>query len=106
MGHATSRTKAIGMRGNSGHLRQRGFGLGEPQGHVHGTVQVDRGGQFRSGLLTLVYPSVEEAEPQVAMRLERAHAKFLSQGQGLVVVGFGLPDLRGLSMCGDVTEEM
>ena len=23
------------------HLRQRGFGLGEPEGHVHGTVEVD-----------------------------------------------------------------
>ena len=31
------------------HLRQCGFGLGEPEGHVHGAVQVDGGGQGGAG---------------------------------------------------------
>ena len=58
-----------GMRGNSGHLRQRGFGLGEPQGHVHGTIHLDRGGQFHPGLLSLASGGVERAERQVAIKL-------------------------------------
>ena len=31
------------------HLRQGGFGLGQPEGHVHGTVEVDGGGQGGAG---------------------------------------------------------
>jgi hypothetical protein len=30
---------------SSGHLRQRGFGLGQPEGHVHSAVQLDSGRQ-------------------------------------------------------------
>ena len=35
------------------HLRQRRFGLGQPEGHVHGAVQLDGGGQRGAGLLRL-----------------------------------------------------
>ena len=34
------------------HLRQCGFGLGQPEGHVHGPVEVDGGGQGGAGLLS------------------------------------------------------
>jgi hypothetical protein len=34
------------------HLRQRRFGLGQPEGHVHGAVEVDGGSQGGAGLLT------------------------------------------------------
>jgi hypothetical protein len=34
------------------YLRQSGFGLGEPAGHVHGAVQVDSGGQGGTGRLS------------------------------------------------------
>jgi hypothetical protein len=37
------------------------------------------------------------------MRLERAHAGILGQGEGLVAMG-GLVDVRGRAMRGDVTE--
>jgi len=67
-----------GMRSDSGHLRQRRLGLGEPEGHVHGAIHLNRGGQFRPSLLTLVRPGVEGAETQVAMRLQRAHAQLIS----------------------------
>jgi hypothetical protein len=71
-------------------LRQGGFRLGQPKGHLHGTVEVDRGAQLRLRLLPLAGLGVEGAESQVAMRLQRAHAQFLGQGQGLAVVGGGL----------------
>jgi len=42
-------------------FRQRGFGLGEPQGHRHGAIHLDCGGQFRPGLLALAGGGVESA---------------------------------------------
>jgi len=42
----------------------------------------------------------------MAVRLERAHAEFLGQGQGLAVAGFGLLTLWGIAMCGNVAEEV
>ena len=35
----------------SRHLRQCGFGLGQPEGHVHGAVHLDGSGQLSAGLL-------------------------------------------------------
>src|SRR5262249_25525077 len=40
------------------HLRQCGFGLGQPEGHVHGAVEVDGGGQGGAGLLPMASRSV------------------------------------------------
>src|SRR6516225_7568306 len=34
----------------------------------------------------------------MAMRLERAHAQFLGEGQGLLVVGFGLCGIGGIGV--------
>ena len=39
------------------------------------------------------------------MGLERAHTEFLGQGQGVLVVGFGLGNIRGMALCGDLTEK-
>ena len=39
------------------------------------------------------------------MRLERAHAEFLGQGEGLVVVGFSLRTLGGIAPRRNVAEE-
>jgi hypothetical protein len=41
----------------------------------------------------------------VAVGYERTHPQLLGEGEGLVVVGVGLFDLRGITMCGNVTEE-
>ena len=41
----------------------------------------------------------------MAVGLERAHAEFVGQGEGLAVVGFGLLDLRGLALRRDLAEE-
>ena len=41
----------------------------------------------------------------MAVGLERAHAEFLGEGEGLLVVGFGLLALRGLTLRRNVAEE-
>ena len=41
----------------------------------------------------------------MAVGLERTHAEFLGQGEGLAVVGFGLLNLRGLALRRNVAEE-
>ena len=45
---------------------------------------------------------IQRAEAAVAVGLERAHAEFFGQGEGLVVVGFGLRDVRG-SRCAAIS---
>src|SRR5712692_6132465 len=47
------------------HLRQRGFGLGQPEGHVHSAVQVDGGGQGDAGLLPLAGRGVQETLSEI-----------------------------------------
>src|SRR5262245_36127594 len=79
------------------HLRQRLLCLREPEGHLHVAIQVDGGGQSGTCLLLLTLSGVQHAEAAVAMRLERAHAQLLGQGEGLAVVGFGLLDIGGIS---------
>jgi hypothetical protein len=86
-------------------LRQGGFSLGQPEGHLHGPVEVDGGGQLGLRLLPRAGLGVEGAEPQTAMRLQRAHAKFLGQGEGLAVVGLSLRALRGIASCRNLAEE-
>jgi hypothetical protein len=58
-------------------LRQCGFCLGEPEGHVHGTVEVDGGGQGGAGLRRTTGLMVQPAQPVVAVGLHRAHAQLL-----------------------------
>ena len=49
---------------------------------------------------------IQRAEAEVAVGLERAHAECLGQGEGLAVGGFGLFDLRGLTLRRNVAEEV
>ena len=41
----------------------------------------------------------------MTVRLQRAHAEFLGQGEGVLIVGFGLHGIRRLAPCCDVAEE-
>jgi len=83
---------------SSRHLRQRRFGLGQPEGHVHGAIHGDGGSQLGARLLTTASLAVQPAQPVVAMGHERAHAEFLGQGQCLLVVGFGLRGVGRVSV--------
>jgi hypothetical protein len=50
------------------------------------------------GLLLLALLEIQGAEATVAVGLERAHAEFVGQGEGLLVVGFGLRDIGGVGV--------
>src|SRR5262245_2367127 len=71
------------------HLCQGYFCGGEPEGHVHGTVHLDGGGERGAGQCSTACLAVQRAETVVTVRLQLAHAEFLSQGEGVLVVGFG-----------------
>ena len=86
------------------HLRQCGFSLGQPEGHVHGTVEVDGGGQGGAGLRSTAGLVVQPAQPVVTVDHERAHAQFLGQDEGLLVVRFGLHDIWGIGVGLDNTK--
>ena len=58
-------------------------------------MAVDSAVRACSALAGLV--AYSRTEPPVAVGLERAHAELLGQGQGLLVVGFGL---RGIGRIG------
>lgn len=56
-------------------------------------------------LLSLPNLGIPCAETQVAVRLQRTHAEFFGQGKGLTVVGVGLFDLWGITLCRDLAKE-
>ena len=58
-----------------------------------------------AGQLPLPGLDIQRAQATVAVRLERAHAQRLGQGQGLTVGGFGQLGLRGLAVRVDLAEE-
>jgi hypothetical protein len=82
----------------SSHLRQHGFGLGQPEGHVHGAVERDGSRQLGTGLLPTARLAIQLAQPVVTVGHERAHAQLLGQGQGLLVVGFGRRGIGGIGV--------
>ena len=86
-------------------LCQCGFRLREPEMSFpwHGTAQWH--GQLSARLLPLACLGVQRAEAEVAVRLERTHAEFLGQGEGLAVVGFSGFDLWRLPARVDLAEE-
>jgi hypothetical protein len=87
------------------HLGQHCLRLGQPEGHLHGAVERDGRGQGGAGLLPLTGLRIQRAETVVAVGLERAHAEFLGQGQGLPVVGFGRLAFRSLAPRRNIAEE-
>src|SRR5262249_40875178 len=89
----------------SSHLCQCGFGLRQPEVHLHSAVQGDSSRQGVASLLTLCCLEIQRAEPAVAVGHGRAHAEFLGQGEGLLVVGFHLRVLWWLTPCCNVAEE-
>jgi hypothetical protein len=57
----------------SGDLDQRSFCLWEPESHLHGTVQLDGGGQGNVGVRPLTALGIQGSKAMVAVRLEWAH---------------------------------
>src|SRR5262252_9211119 len=50
-------------------------------------------------------PGIQGAKSPAAMGLERAHAEFLGQGEGLLVMICSRLALRRLALCRDLAEE-
>src|SRR5688500_15358421 len=89
---------------SAGQRRHGGFRLGKPEGHPHGAVEGNGGGQLGTGLLPLGGFDVEGAEAGMAVGSERAHAEFVGEGEGPLVVGCGLVEVRGISKRRNVAE--
>jgi hypothetical protein len=87
------------------YLRQHSLYLGQPEGHLHGAIHFHGGGQLNAGLLLLTIRGVQPAEAIVSVGLERTHPQLFGEGEGLLVVGFGLLALQWLALCRNVTEE-
>jgi hypothetical protein len=86
-------------------LCHRCLRLGKPECHLHGAVEFAGSGQLGVRLLPPSRLGVQDAEAEVAVGDQRAHAEFVGQGEGLAIAGIGLFDLRGLTMRGNITEE-
>ena|SRR5712692_3104360 len=71
------------------HPRQHCLGLGEPEGHLHRTIQLDSRGQGCACLLALTDGGVQRAQPVMTVDYARAHAEFLGPG--------GTPQRRSVS---------
>ena len=56
-------------------------------------------------LLSAPYPPVQFAQTNVAMRDERAHAEFFSEGESLAIVVFRLADIKGIFARCDLAKE-
>ena len=55
--------------------------------------------------LQISYLPVQFAQTDVAMRDERAHAEFFSEGESFAIVVFRLPDIKGFFARYDLAEE-
>jgi hypothetical protein len=78
-----------------------GFGPIGPEGHVHGALQLDGGGELGTGLFPSAESGRQHAETEVTVGLEWAHAQFYSKRHGLLVNILSPFDLWGVVMCMD-----
>jgi hypothetical protein len=90
---------------SAGYPRQRLLCLRQPEGHLHVAIQVDGGSQGGTRLLPLANPGVQYAKAALAVRLERAHAQFLGQGESLRIVRGGRLPLDGKFLGRKVAEQ-
>ena len=56
-------------------------------------------------LLRITGSPIQFSQTNVAMRDERAHAEFFSEGESLAIVVFRLPDIKGIFARRDLAEE-
>ena len=56
-------------------------------------------------LLPLAGRGIERAQAPVAVRLQRAHAEFLGQGEGLLIGGLRLPNLWRVAVRGEIAAQ-
>jgi hypothetical protein len=94
------------VRGVSlGKRSKGGFGPIGPEGHVHGAVQRDGGGELGTGLFPSAESGRQPAKTEVTVSLEWAHAEFYIKRHGLLVNILSPFDLWGVVMCIDFAEQ-
>jgi hypothetical protein len=79
-------------------LRQNRLCLRQPQGHVHGAVQMHSHAQF---CMRARHPSslaIQGTEAAVVVGLQRTHTERLGQDQGLLVVRLGPLNIGGIGV--------
>ena len=79
-------------------LPQRRLRLREPERHIHGPVEFNGGGQLGAGLLRPAGLRIQRPSPWWQWASSGPHAECLGQGQGLLVVGFGLRGIGGVGV--------
>jgi len=94
-----------GSGAETAYLPQRRRCPRQPERHIHGTIQRYGGRQYGTRLLRLGSRRIQGAKAEVAVGLQRAHAQFLSQSEGLLVVGCGLLVFRRVTLRCDFAEE-
>jgi hypothetical protein len=55
-------------------------------GRVHGVIHLDGGGERGAGQCLTACSAVQRAETGVTVRLQRTHAEFPGQGEGVLIV--------------------
>jgi hypothetical protein len=86
-------------------LGQRHRSLRQPEGHLHGLVEIDSSRECSTDLFPLPRRGIQDAQAAVAVGLERTHALCLGQGEGLAVVGCGLLGFWWGMASSDLAEE-
>src|SRR5262245_3020470 len=86
-------------------MSQGSLGPGKPERHLHCTIQLGSRGEGSPGLRSAAQPTRDGTETEVTVGLERTHAEFLGQGEGLAVVDLSRRKLRGITMRSDVAQE-
>ena len=60
---------------------------------------------MRLSFFVIAGAPIQFSQTDVAMRDERAHAEFFSEGESLAIVVFRLPDIKGIFARRDLAEE-
>src|SRR5215510_5140145 len=88
------------------HLCQRHLSLGQPEGHVHGAIQVDGRGQRGASWLWPAALGIKRTQAEMAVSDEGAHAPWLGERQRLTVLGLAALGVEAVGMGHDVAEQV
>src|SRR5262245_61189465 len=86
------------------HLQLR-FSTFQPQSHFHLPHQRDAFVEMLLRQWQITASPIKFSKTNVAMRNERSHAEFFSEGESLAIVVFRLPDIRRIFARCDLAEQ-
>src|SRR5215831_13399142 len=86
-------------------LLQPRFSTFQPQSHFHLPHQRDAFVEMLLRQWQITASPIKFSKTNVAMRDERSHAEFFSEGESLAIVVFRLPDIRRIFARCDLAEQ-